>query len=145
MTKQEILFALDITHPGGAPIRPGASWKSRDDLLQCWEGADGVPSMADLEIALAAHHAAEALITARATTRAALRAKWDSLPAWIRGPFHDKFAAANTLLDAGDYDAASAIIRFAEIPTGYSLEEVGIFVIHRDELLAGINYLKTLR
>lgn len=66
MTKQEILFALDITHPGGAPIHPGASWEARDDLLECWEGESPVPSMEEMEIALAAHYAAETL---RATTK----------------------------------------------------------------------------
>lgn len=66
MTKQNILFALDITHPGGAPIRPGAAWETREDLLECWEGdMDDLPSMADLEFALDEHHAAQALSAAR--------------------------------------------------------------------------------
>lgn len=65
MTKQNILFALDITHPGGAPIRPGATWKTRDDLIECWESVGSVPTLAELETALTAHHAAEELIAAR--------------------------------------------------------------------------------
>lgn len=65
MTKQDILFALDITHPGGAPIRPGASWETRDDLLKCWIGKDEVPDMDTLTAALDKHHAAQALIASR--------------------------------------------------------------------------------
>lgn len=56
MIKQDILFALDITHPGGAPIRPGASWETYEDLLGCWIGdIDDLPSMPDLEDALKEH------------------------------------------------------------------------------------------
>lgn len=75
----------------------------------------------------------------RATARAALLEKWDALPAWIRGPFQDKFAAANTLLDAGQDDAAEAIIQYAEVPTAYSVEQVAIFAAVRAELLAALS------
>ncbi len=75
----------------------------------------------------------------RATIRAALLEKWDALPAWIRGPFQDKFAAANTLLDAGQDDAAEAIIQYAEVPTAYSVEQVAIFAAVRAELLAALS------
>lgn len=75
----------------------------------------------------------------RSTIRTALRAKLDALPAWIRGPFQDKFAAANTLLDAGQDDAAEAIIQYAEVPTAYSVEQVAIFAAVRAELLAALS------
>ena len=61
MTKQQILFALDVTHPGGAPILPGASWETRDDLAQCWEGDDGPPTLASLGAALVTHAGQEQL------------------------------------------------------------------------------------
>lgn len=77
----------------------------------------------------------------RTAIRTALRAKWDALPAWIRGPFQDKFAAANTLLDAGQDDAAEAIIQYAEVPTAYSVEQVAIFASVRAELLAALSSL----
>ena len=59
MTKQEILFALDITHPGGAPIKPGAAWETRDDLLKYWAGEAPAPTEAELLIAFAQHEANE--------------------------------------------------------------------------------------
>ena len=141
MTKQEILFALDITHPGGAPIKPGAAWETRDDLLKYWEGKDDVPSIERLQEALEEHYLAESSIELRATARAMLRAKLDSLPAWIRGPFQDKFATANTLLDSGQDDAAAALIQFSEVPTGYTVEQAGVFAMVRADLLAAISSL----
>jgi hypothetical protein len=74
----------------------------------------------------------------RAQARAAMRAQWDSLPAWIRGPFQHQFAAANVLLDAGQDDAAEALIEYAEVPTGYSIEQTESFALIRTELLAAI-------
>jgi cytidine deaminase len=60
------------------------------------------------------------------------------LPAWIRGPFGDKFAAAVALLDAGDDEAAAALIEYAEAPSTYTAEQVAIFAQVRTQLLAGI-------
>lgn len=139
MTKQEILFALDVTHPGGAPILAGAAWETLEELRQCWIGATALPTLAEMEVALTGHYAAQSLTTVRAAIRTALRAKWDALPAWIRGPFQDKFAVANTLLDAGQDDAAEAIIQYAEVPTAYSVEQVAIFAVVRAELLAALS------
>jgi hypothetical protein len=77
----------------------------------------------------------------RALARTALREKWDSLPAWIRGPYQHQFAAANALLDSGQDDAAIALIKYADVPTGFDLEQVEVFSRIRAELLEAIEAL----
>jgi len=64
---------------------------------------------------------------ARAQSRAALRAQWDGLPAWIRGPYRPLFSAANELLDEGDDDAAGAMIAAAE-PNAAILADEEVYV-----------------
>jgi len=50
----------------------------------------------------------------RKEARSAMREAWDTLPAWIRGPYRPLFDSANRLLDEGDDDAAQEMIRAAE-------------------------------
>lgn len=144
MTKQEILFALDVIHPGGAPILSGASWETREDLLECWEGdMDDLPSMADLEFALGEHRAEQSLTAARAATRAALRAQWDLLPPWINGPYRPLFDSANRLLDEGADEAAFEMIDVVE-PTAKIAndpEKSAIFAAVKTQFLSVIKSL----
>jgi hypothetical protein len=79
--------------------------------------------------------------SARALARVALREQWDSLPAWIRGPYQHQFAAANALLDAGQDDAAAALIQYADVPTAFDLEQIEVFSRVRDEMLAALEAL----
>ena len=74
----------------------------------------------------------------RSAARTNLRAAWDSLPAYIRGPFQDKFNAANALLDAGDDEAAKALIEYAEAPMAYSVEQVAMFSAVKAQMASGI-------
>lgn len=50
----------------------------------------------------------------RADIRAALRVQWDTLPAWINGPYRPLFDAANRLLDEGFDEAAYEMIDAVE-------------------------------
>jgi hypothetical protein len=77
----------------------------------------------------------------RAIARVALREQWDSLPAWIRGPYQHQFAAANALLDAGQDDAAAALIQYADVPTAFDLEQIEVFSRVRAEMLAALEAL----
>lgn len=81
---------------------------------------------------------------ARETARAALRTQWAGLPAWIRGPFAAQFATASALLDAGDDDAAEALIRFADAPSAYSAEQLAEFQGQRARLATAIAALPQL-
>lgn len=74
----------------------------------------------------------------RTAARAAMRAQWDSLPDWIRGPFHHQFIAANALLDAGQDGAAAALIQCAEAPTAYTSDQVTAFNGVKAALAVGI-------
>ena len=98
--------------------------------------------IATLEAQLAAANQPPAPDTsARALARVALREQWDSLPAWIRGPYQHQFAAANALLDAGQDDAAAALIQYADVPTAFDLEQIEVFSRVRDEMLAALEAL----
>jgi hypothetical protein len=58
----------------------------------------------------------------------AARAEWEALPAWIRGPYGAAHDAASKLVDAGDDEAAIALLTYAEPPTGYSTEQLETFI-----------------
>lgn len=76
--------------------------------------------------------------SARPAARAAMRAQWDALPAWIRGPYRPLFDAANALLDAGDDDAAAAMIEYAAPATGYSDAQRATFEAVRSQFSQAI-------
>lgn len=80
-------------------------------------------------------------INARAQGRSALYAAWQALPAYIRGPFREKFEVANTLLDEGDDEAAIAMIEYAEAPASYTLEQATVFAATKTAMKAGIENL----
>jgi len=92
---------------------------------------DVVPPLEEIEAARATVEAAMAAekqaAEARPAARAALRAQWDTLPAWIRGPYRPIFDAANALLDAGDDEAAAAMVVYAAPMPGFTDEQVAIF------------------
>jgi hypothetical protein len=77
-----------------------------------------------------------------AEKRSELKLKWDSLPDFIRGPFYEKFRAVNEMLDAKDYDAAVALMRYVSHPSAYSEEEITIFNQVRQELTLALTDLK---
>jgi len=104
-------------------IRPGKGYVCYGEDPNTLFSPDGheIPSVAEIEAARPAVEAAidaAALIPKRADVRSALRAQWDALPAWIRGPYRPLFDAANALLDEGDDDAAKAMINEAIIALG---------------------------
>jgi hypothetical protein len=74
----------------------------------------------------------------RLAARTDLRTTWEALPAWIRGPFGDKFDAAYRMVIAGDYEAAEALIEYAEMPSGYTLEQAATFAQVQSQMAAGI-------
>lgn len=133
-THTDIVMVMEILQLSGA-ISKG--WVVREETYELVEGE----SISDEQLAAAIQRVftIRSAADARSAIRTALRAKWDDLPAWIRGPFQDKFAAANTLLDAGQDDAAEAIIQYAEVPAAYSVEQAAIFATVRTELLAALS------
>ena len=86
----------------------------------------------------------EASINQRAQGRSALYAAWQALPAYIRGPFREKFEVANTLLDEGDDEAAIAMIQYAEPPATYTADQTIVFNNTKAAMKAGIEGLSSL-
>lgn len=78
---------------------------------------------------------------ARSSSRAALRAQWEALPAYIRGPYRDKFEAANRLLDEGDDDAAVALIEYAAPAPDFDAAQLATFAQVKASMKAGIEAL----
>jgi hypothetical protein len=72
---------------------------------------------------------------------AALRAAWDGLPSWIRGPYRDKFEAANRLLDEGDDEAARDLIKYATPLPDSEETPLAIFEAVRAQMMAGSDAL----
>lgn len=84
---------------------------------------------------------AELAAAERSAQRTALRQQWDALPDFIRGPFRDKFEAANRLLDEGDDDAAIALIEYAEAPASFTATQLATFAATQAAMKAGIEGL----
>lgn len=74
----------------------------------------------------------------RTLAREALAEQWATLPAWIRGPFAHRFSETIRLLDAGEDDAAVALIQYVTTPPTFSPEQVGVFEVIQCELLAAV-------
>jgi hypothetical protein len=72
---------------------------------------------------------------------AALHTQWAAMPAWVRGPFGAAYAAAQTLIEAGDDDAAIALIQYSSPPIGYNADQLAIFEQIRTGLLTAIEEL----
>jgi hypothetical protein len=124
------------------PDRGG--WRVYGEEITAGDGGS-VPTLQEIE---AQRAFAEAVITDRETSinqrtqgRSALYGAWQALPAYIRGPFREKFEVANTLLDEGDDEAAIAMIEYAEAPTSYTAEQVIVFAATKTAMKAGIENL----
>lgn len=120
----------------------GGIWRSGNDpeSLVSLTG-EPVPSLEDLEAARQVILAERIGWDERIAKRAAMRAQWMALPAYIRGPYDDAFAAVERLLDAGDDAAARALIEFREAKVGYSVEQLAAFVAAKGAFLAAIDGL----
>ncbi len=77
----------------------------------------------------------------RVTARAALRAVWDNLPAYIRGPYRPQFEAANRLLDDGHDEEAAALILYASACPDYDQDQIEAFNAAKSTLLDEIESL----
>ena len=71
MTKQDILLALAMTHPEGAPVTPGASWETLGELANIWMGNTSPPSLSELSAALTAYQEREQIRTGEIATKTA--------------------------------------------------------------------------
>jgi hypothetical protein len=124
------------------PDRGG--WRVYGDEISAGDGGS-VPTPQEIEAQRAFAEAIladrEATINQRAQGRSALYAAWQALPAYIRGPFREKFEVANTLLDEGDDEAAIAMIEYAEAPTSYTAEQATVFAATKTAMKAGIENL----
>lgn len=124
------------------PDRGG--WTVCGDFIEAGDGG-AVPTLQEIEAqrALAESVIAdrENAIAHRAQGRSALYSAWQALPAYIRGPFREKFEVANTLLDEGDDEAAIAMIDYAEAPSTFSLEQASVFAATKTAMKAGIQNL----
>lgn len=129
----------------GFPNRGG--WVVDGDRIIAGDGGL-VPSMEEIEAqrpfveALVADR--EAAINQRAQGRSTLYTAWQALPAYIRGPFREKFEVANTLLDEGDDEAAIAMIQYAEPPASYTADQIIVFNNTKVSMMAGIEGLSSL-
>jgi hypothetical protein len=112
------------------PDRGG--WRVYGEEITAGDGGS-VPTPQEIE--------AQRAFDARAAGRSALYAAWQALPAYIRGPFREKFEVANTLLDEGDDEAAIAMIEYAEAPTSYTAEQITVFAATKTAMKAGIENL----
>lgn len=128
----------------GWPDRGG--WTVDGDIIRAGDGGP-VPSREEIEAARPAAEAAMAAAAAlppRAAGRAGLREKWEQLPAYIRGPYRDKFDAANRLLDEGDDEGAIALIEYAAPAAGFTPQQAAVFSAVQMEMKAGIEALPQL-
>jgi len=121
------------------PDRGG--WRVYGEEITSGDGGT-VPTLEEIEAQRSFAEAViadqQAAIDARAQGRSALYVAWQALPAYIRGPFREKFEVANTLLDEGDDEAAIAMIEYAEAPASYTLEQAAVFAATKTAMKAGI-------
>ncbi len=111
------------------PPRPSeyATWGNGEWIVPSQEYIDSIISAQD-----------------RATQRTALKQQWDALPAYIRGPYRDKFEAANRLLDEGDDESAIALIEYTEPMPGFTDDQINIFNIAKQQRQQGIANLPNI-
>jgi hypothetical protein len=127
---------------------PNRGWTVYGNQITAGDGGP-VPTMEEIE---AQRSFVESIISAKIADREArelgrttLRASWDSLPAYIRGPFREKFEVANKLLDEGDDEAAIAMIEYTEAPTSFTTEQLSVFNSTKTNMKLGIENLPTLQ
>lgn len=133
----------------GWPNRGG--WRVFADEISAGDGGS-VPTMAEIEsMRPAAQAQADAdLVKAEAEKQKAaqrtaarhnLRQQWNALPDFIRGPFRDKFEAANRLLDEGDDAAAITLIEYADIPSSFTAEQTTFALQVKTLMIEGVEGL----
>jgi len=124
------------------PDRGG--WRVDGDLIAAGDGGQ-VPTIEEIEaqraFADSVVSARQAAIDSRASGRSALYAEWQALPAYIRGPFREKFEVANKLLDELDDEAAIAMIDYAEAPESFTADQILVFQATKTAMKAGIENL----
>ena len=139
-----IFAALAYHYPEGfTAFDPAASSPSTYEEYVTWTQGDtlSIEQMLHGARETFARRALNAEIRAQ---RAALRETWSGLPAFIRGPFHDQFESANRLLDARDYDAAVALIKYAMPPSDYDTRELQTYHAVHAQLVAALDGIRTL-
>lgn len=111
-------------------IRKGWAETSKPSESSYWQNGEWVePSQQELDA------------QQRATERSALRQQWDSLPAYIKGPYRPEFEAANRLLDEGDDESAIAMIQYTEPMPGFTQDQITVFNNIKQEMIDGITAL----
>jgi hypothetical protein len=136
MIHSDIVSVLETLQSAGTI---SAGWVVRGEEYELAPG----DSITQEQLAAALDQVTEAQATAasRATSRAALRAVWDNLPAYIRGPYRPQFEAANRLLDDGHDEEASALIQYASACLNYDQVQIDQFNAAKSILLDGIESL----
>ena len=115
-------------------LYPLGQWSVKDSEIIAVPNGFKMPTEEEMEDVLSSLKADTIAKAAREATRSTLRAQWDKLDPYIRGPYRPLFDAANRLLDENDDDAAIEMIDSAE-PT---------LKISEDPIkLATFNYVKT--
>lgn len=144
LDQNAIFAALAYYYPDGfEDFDPAESSPTTYDEYVAW--TQGEPLSLDDML-----HGARETIARRAryaeirAQRALLRETWTGLPAYIRGPFNDQFESANRLLDARDYEAAVALIKYATPPSGYDAAELQTFYSVHRQLVTALDGIRTL-
>ena len=138
MTPEQLTAALEELQRSSVI---SAGWIVRDEEYELASGESVTPEQ--IATALAQVTAAQDSAVTRSATRTALRAQWDSLPAWINGPYRPLFDAANLLLDEGADEAAFEMIDVVE-PTAKIAndpEKSAIFAAVKTQFLSVIKSL----
>lgn len=135
-THTELSSILEVLYPAGG-------WSVKDAVIIKLPKGTPSPSPAQMATAFAAYQSRTQQVLARAEAIGTLRQQWDSLPAWINGPYRPLFDAANRLLDEGSDEAAFEMIDAVE-PTAKITndpEKSAIFAVVKAQFLAAIESL----
>lgn len=136
MTTQDQL-ALGLDH--GMPAADWGNCASYAMLRQTWRDPRPIPS--ETQILEWFSQSSSSAQATRAKTRSGLRAQWEGLPPWVRGPYQSLFTAAKDLLDAGEDDAAAEMTRLAPPMPGYTPEQLATFLEDRGRFAAAVSAL----
>lgn len=132
-TRQEIIDQLKLDNPSLTETINGEvfplSQESYEETINKW---------ADLEEERELKQAEDLALATRSEFRAQLRAQWESLPSWIKGPYRPLFDSANALLDDNDDDSARDMIYYAEPQPRYTEEQVVVFEQVKNSFVSAI-------
>lgn len=142
LNRNKIIQALDYLHPGGYEgldaTKPTPSTYA--EYLDA-ETAETPHSERALTDAAFEQGKIEEKVKERAIKRSALFTQWESLPAWIKGPYRATFAAAVELLDDGQDEEAVALIQYEDAKAGYTTEQKETFEMVRAEIVTAMENL----